>query len=116
MRLGFSLFAMLFVLGACSSGSTPSPSLGGALPARLVADIVTDAASRAGVERDAVTVVSAEARTWSDGSLGCPEPGMYYTQALVDGYQVIVSVGGKEYDYRAAGGGFRLCEPGASAS
>ena len=39
---------------------------------------------------------------------------MYYTQALVDGYQVIVSAGGKEYDYRAGSGGFRLCEQDAA--
>jgi hypothetical protein len=27
-------------------------------------------------------VVSAKAVTWSDGSLGCPEPGKLYTQAF----------------------------------
>ena len=114
MRFGFSVAALLFAVGACSSGSTPSPSPGGLLPARLLGDIVADAAGRAGVDPSAVSVVSAEARTWSDGSLGCPQPGMYYTQALVDGYQVIVMAGGKEYDYRTARDGFRLCEEGAT--
>ena len=29
-----------------------------------------------------------EAVTWADGSLGCPEPGMKYTMALVPGYRI----------------------------
>jgi len=33
-------------------------------------------------------VVSAEAVTWADGSIGCPQPGMLYPQALVPGYRV----------------------------
>jgi hypothetical protein len=110
MRTGFSVAALLVLAGACSSGSTPSPSADSVVPARLLGDIVADAADRAGVDASAVTLVSAGSRTWSDGSLGCPQPGMYYTQALVDGYQVIVSAGGKEYDYRTSRSGFQLCE------
>jgi hypothetical protein len=49
--------------------------------------------------------------TFSDGSLDCPEPGMSYTQALVDGYQVEIEAGDETLDYRVgAGGSFRLCE------
>ena len=61
--------------------------------------------------RREVTIVDAHAETWSDGSLGCPQPGMMYTQALVEGYQVIVEANGTQLDYRGGGqGGFRLCE------
>jgi hypothetical protein len=57
------------------------------------------------------SVLIAEAVTWTDGSLGCPEPGGMYTQALVDGYQVVVEVDGQEYDYRVGRGtDVRLCE------
>ena len=35
-------------------------------------------------------LVSARAVTWNNGALGCPKPGISYTQALVDGMQVIV--------------------------
>ena len=34
------------------------------------------------------------------GALGCPIPGASYTQALVDGWQVVVKVGKTTYDYR----------------
>ena len=58
------------------------------------------------------TLVSAGPMTWNDGSLGCPEPGQGYTQALVEGFHVILEVGGREFDYRVGGGAdVRLCEP-----
>jgi hypothetical protein len=38
--------------------------------------------------------------TWSSGALGCAQPGMSYTQAMVEGMQVVVSVEGRTFDYR----------------
>jgi hypothetical protein len=75
-----------------------------AVRARLAADTGLDAA--------AAEVKVAEEVEWSDGSLGCPEPGMLYTQALVPGYRVVLGLDGRDYDYRvvARGGGIRLCE------
>ena len=85
----------------------------GEVPAELLASIVADAAERSGVDPDAIDVISTEAVTWNDGSLGCPEPGMSYTMALVDGYHLILRAADEELDYRAtAAGGFRLCEGG----
>lgn len=55
------------------------------------------------------TLVSAEAVTWPDSSLGCPSPGVMYTQALVDGLRVIVTVDGKHYDFRFGGDELKLC-------
>jgi hypothetical protein len=117
VRLTISLVVAAIAAIACSSsgGATPSPSTP-PVPDRVMRDIVADAATRAGVASDAVRVVRADARTWGDGSWGCPQPGMYYTQALVDGFQVVVSAGGREYDYRGSGTRFRLCERGASPS
>jgi hypothetical protein len=85
----------------------------GEVPAEIMDRLVADASDRTGVDVAAVEVVQAAAVTWNDGSLGCPEPGMLYTQALVDGYHVILEAGGEELDYRVgAGGGYRLCEGG----
>lgn len=99
------------------SDKEPDEPVTGEVPAAILDDMKDDAAARAGVDRDAVAVVSAEAVTWNDGSLGCPEPGMGYTQALVPGYHVILEAEGVEYDYRAAdNGAFKLCEnPGEPA-
>ena len=62
------------------------------------AAIAHDLAAR-GVTGDP-TLVTAEAVTWTSGALGCPEPGKYYTQALVEGMRVVVEVRGVSYDYR----------------
>ena len=92
------------------SVSEPLPP-DGEVPSEMLDEIVADAAARAGVEPGEVDLVVAEAVTWSDGSLGCPEPGMMYTQALVPGYRVVVEAGGEELSFHASeSGDFRLCE------
>jgi len=65
---------------------------------------VTDLAARLGVDESEIAVVSVEEVTWSDGSIGCPEPGMMYTQALVNGSLVILEVDGTRYEYHSGGG------------
>lgn len=85
----------------------------GEVPEEIMADLLADAADRTGEDPEAIEVVQAIAVTWNDGSLGCPEPGMSYTMALVDGYHVILAAGNEELDYRVtAHGSFRLCEGG----
>ena len=65
---------------------------------------IDDQAMRAGVEVSQVTVVGYADVTWRDGSLGCPKPGMMYTQALVPGSQLILQVGDRLSSYHAAQG------------
>ena len=67
----------------------------------MLEQIRADAAQRAGVTLDQVKVLTVESVTWSDGSLGCPEPGMMYTQALVRGYRVRVDAAGTMLLYHA---------------
>lgn len=88
-----------------------APSLpAGEVPAAVLERIVADAASGAGVDPSTVEVISAEAVTWSDGSLGCPLPDQMYTQALVPGYRVVLDVDGEEMSFHAAEGGeFAYC-------
>ena len=75
----------------------------------MIEPVVAEVAKLAGVPADQVTVISAEEVTFPDGSLGCPQPGMAYTQALVDGYKIVAEAGGKTYDFRGPG------RPSASA-
>lgn len=53
-----------------------------------------------GVDSSDVTVTSARQVTWPDGSLGCGEPGVNYTQAQIEGWHIVVTVGDQTYDYR----------------
>lgn len=72
---------------------------------RPAAQARADLAARLGVAVDEVTVAGVEQVTWRDGSLGCPQPGMAYTQALVDGLRVVLEAGGQTYHYHAGGNG-----------
>lgn len=82
-----------------------------ALPDDRLAAIRADLASR-GVDVTHLTVISARAVVWNDGSWGCPQPGSFSTQALEEGMAVIVEVQGHQYDYRfGAGPTPRLCLP-----
>lgn len=67
-------------------------------------------AKRGEVEVDEVTVAGYAKVTWSDGSIGCPQPGMMYTQALVPGEQLVLEVDGQYASYHAAEGkAFSYC-------
>jgi hypothetical protein len=80
-------------------------------PERLLAPVLADAGQRSGMTTDELVVTGSWRRTWSDGSLGCPRPGEFYTQALVPGWQVVVRAGERELDYRLSDRGhFILCE------
>jgi hypothetical protein len=87
----------------------------GKVPDDLVANILADAGDRTGAAESDFTVIRAEPALWNDGSLGCPVPGQSYTQALINGYWVVLENGGIQYDYRVSSSGyFRLCEGGGS--
>lgn len=82
------------------------------VPGAAWAAILADLERRTGSATEP-DVVSAEEVTWNDGSLGCPEAGQTYTQALVDGYHIVVELDGERYDYRVgSGSSVKLCEGG----
>jgi hypothetical protein len=99
------------VSGPEEAGPGERPRVIEQMPPDLLEAIVADLMERAGVGRSAVHVVRTEQVIWPDGSLGCPQPDQMYTQALVDGYQVVLEQGGETYDYRVSDkGSFVLCE------
>lgn len=88
----------------------------GEIPQEILDRIIADLVERTGIAADKILVIQAQATTWNDGSLGCPQPGMFYTQALVDGYWAILEADGVKFDYRVSGSGyFFLCENGFPA-
>ncbi|HEY4190196.1 MAG TPA: hypothetical protein VGM28_07230 [Candidatus Limnocylindrales bacterium] len=86
----------------------PSPSgppAAGAVPDAILNAAIADAAAASGVDAATITVVSAQPNVWNDGSLGCPEPGVLYTQSLVPGYEIVLLVDGKQKTYHASESG-----------
>jgi hypothetical protein len=94
------------------SGEGPTPPSGAAeasfvaldaLPEEIAAAIA-DASQRFDVPEAEVAVAGALRVMWADGSLGCPEPDMMYTQALVPGYLLTLEVAGRRVEYHGADG------------
>lgn len=103
-------------VAGCASGGDPGgtdgerPVGGSGLPQEMIDRVIAQAASETGVDTASIRVVGAEAVTWSDGSLGCPKPGEFYTQALVPGYRVVLDVAAEEVNYHASeSGDFAAC-------
>jgi hypothetical protein len=69
----------------------------------LVNQAVADLADRLQIDASKIVAVSAQAMSWPDKSLGCPQPGMVYNQVMVDGALIHLSVGGTTYNYHSGG-------------
>ena len=77
---------------------------------------LADLTERIGDDR-VVEIVAAHELTWPDGSLGCPEPDLSYTQGLVDGYRIEFADGALRFIYHGATGEEPfLCVEGEEAS
>ncbi len=108
------LFLVAFVVfvGACTPPSPETSPLTSTSPlsapsnveltgeeARVVEKLRPLVAEDLGVDSESLVVASIRQRSWSDTSLGCPEPGMVYAQVIVEGWQVVFQDSdGETYD------------------
>ena len=104
---------VLEALGVCSEDE----QLYRALLARPEST-TTDLSRDTGVDPGYIQVVANEPVTWRDGSMGCPKPGMMYTQALVDGYRIVLRAAGEVVEYHGSTGRppFRCDHPDPNGS
>ncbi|MEA2619317.1 MAG: hypothetical protein QOC97_90 [Chloroflexota bacterium] len=118
-----AILAAVWIVGACSAVGGPSESpvasaaasqSAGAidLPISVIDPVVAEIARIAGVGVDQVIILSAVSVTFPDSSLGCPLPGMAYSQIVTDGYRIVATAAGATYDYRGTGTSFRRCLSG----
>jgi hypothetical protein len=110
--------AVLALLCGCASvqSQTPPPREI-PMPAYTLHSVteaaLAEAARQTGTDRSKLNIVKAEMVTWRGGSLGCPQPGMQYTDALVPGFRVRIQAGERVLDYHASSrGGLMLCPEG----
>ena len=91
---------------------TPPAAQGQPVDAAVLDLVKQDLAKRLSVTVDQITVVSATSMEWPDSSLGCPKPGMAYSQIVTPGYRIVLSQGQKQYDYHTdASATIVLCTP-----
>jgi hypothetical protein len=79
--------------------SLPTPSVSG-LEA-LIEKAKEDLAQRLSISTSDIVLVDAKEVVWSDGSLGCPQPGMMYTQVLTPGYLIKLKYDIRDFEYHA---------------
>jgi hypothetical protein len=77
-----------------------SPTIG-VTPGALMVKAKELLATKLGVSQSSITEISTMKKEWNDGSLGCPKPGIMYTQVVIEGYQIILQVKDKQYDFHA---------------
>ena len=65
---------------------------------------LSDLASRTGVTEGDIKVRDARSVQWSSGAIGCPKPGMNYTQAIVPGMLLLLEANGTVYHYHGKAG------------
>lgn len=94
-----------------TSPTAASPALSSQqLP--VVTAVMADLAKRSGVSVSAISLTSLSSAEWPDGSLGCPRPGIMYSQIVTPGYRIILSAGGQTYEYHTGRGtAFTFCTP-----
>lgn len=96
--------------GAPTSAPSQESSAEAVLPAGVAERIVADADNRLPEAYGEVEIVLVEPVTFSDSSLGCPEPGVEYETVEVDGFSVVLETQGGQLVYKADdSGAIRLC-------
>ena len=77
----------------------------------LVLQAKQDLARRLSIQVDQIGLVEARAVVWPDGSIGCPQPGVVYTQVRREGLLIRLRAGKRVYSYHSGGGrSLFLCE------
>lgn len=84
---------------------TTSPSDDTIANSSMVQSAIADLRERLNIDPSTIEVLQVEDVTWRDGSIGCPSPGMNYTQALVDGTRILLQVEFVTYSYHSAESG-----------
>jgi hypothetical protein len=82
--------------------TVPMPSSPGSN--KLVSEAKDDLAQRLGIDPDQIELIEFRAVVWPDGSLGCPQHGVAYTQVQVEGALIRLRAEGRVYEYHSGGG------------
>ncbi len=95
-----------FVAPVASPAASPVPNLSRETPSGADSQVsvdaaLADAAVHLGVSRADLQVERVEARQWPDSSLGCPQPGLMYSQIVTPGYLIVIAGGGKNLEYHS---------------
>ncbi len=72
---------------------------GNSVQTQMVSLAKQDLAAQLSIDAATIQVVSVEEQTWQDTRLGCPPPPMNPVLVVTPGYRIVLSAGGKSYEY-----------------
>ncbi len=81
-------------------GTTQTAQRSDRLPQAVANAVRRDLSQQTGISRNKLSIVESSRETWPNGCLGIPKPGEMCTQARVEGWEVVVSDGSREWTYR----------------
>ena len=85
-----------------------SPSSSSSVPESVLRNdqvqiAIADLRDRLADPNAVIDIASVEEVDWPDGSIGCPQPDMVYTQAIVNGMRIVLRSGNVDYLYHQGG-------------
>ena len=95
---------LVFMMTGCEGAQESGQAESGSKSSQQVLEAIQELSGRVGVPAGGIKIISEKNVTWRDGSLGCPQKGMMYTQALVEGTLIVLRVEGRDYQYHSGQG------------
>ena len=94
-------------LTATGASAVASPVAGS-----VEAKVAQALSKKTGVDTSKLVLTAKDALDWPDSALGCPAPGMMYSQIVTPGFKLIYSDGAKTYEVHTDRSGNRavLCQ------
>ncbi len=81
--------------------SSDDRSTSSQLPSRVANAVIVDLSKQTGIPAGQLQVTQYSRQTWSNGCLGLAKPGEVCTQAVVEGWRVVLSNGQRNWVYRS---------------
>jgi hypothetical protein len=98
----FMLMSLLSLLLAPPSLASPEP------PNSVIAATRQDLSRKTNISVNRLQIQAAQPQTWPDGCLGLATPGEFCTQALVQGWRIVLTDKQKTWVYRTDSSGANL--------
>ena len=106
VAVGITSLSIMMVSCTTISDSpvTPSPEVKSSqdsLPNSLANSVIEEVSSQTEISPKKLSIIETRRETWSDGCLGLGQLNELCTQALVEGWQIIISDGDQTWTYRS---------------
>lgn len=106
VAMGITFLSMVMVSCTTISDSpvAPSPEVKSnqdSLPNSLADNVLEEVSSQTEIYTKKLSIIEANRETWSDGCLGLGQLNEFCTQALVEGWRIIISDGDQTWTYRS---------------